>query len=152
MTESLVESFGVYGGSLVVAFIAGLFPFFSIEVFLVGISAMLDLTLPQVLSCCLLAASSHQVSKTLTYVAGVGALERGKIKAKLDQIRPKIERWNRAPHLILFVSSAIGLPPLFILGFIAHPLMGIRFIPFTAIVFVARFGRFAVLAAIPLLF
>jgi membrane protein YqaA with SNARE-associated domain len=152
MTETLLESFGMYGGSLVVAFIAGLFPFFSIEVFLVGISAMLNLTLPQVLLCCLLAATSHQVSKTLTYVAGVGALERGKIKAKLDQIRPKIDRWNRAPHLILFVSSAIGLPPLFILGFIAHPLMGIRFIPFTVIVFVARFGRFVVLAAIPLLF
>ncbi len=151
MTESLLETLGVYGGSFVVAFIAGLFPLASIEVFLVGLTALTAPTFGVLTLCCAFAAIGHQIAKTITYYAGVGALERGKLKAKLDAVRPRLEKWNRAPHLMTFLAGAIGLPPLYILGFIARPLMGVGIVWFTILVLVTRFARFVVLAAIPLL-
>ena len=150
--EALLDTFGIYGASFAVAFIAGLFPLFSIEVFLIGLSAMVGPTFDVLTLCCLVAAIGHQLSKTMTYFAGVGALDRGRLKQKLDKVRPRLERWNKAPHLMLALAGALGIPPLWVLGFIAKPLMQIRFASFTAIVFVTRFARFVVLAVIPLLF
>ena len=149
--QSLLESFGIYGGSMIVAFIAGLFPLFSIEIFLMGLSAVVAPTFATLALCCLLAALTHQVAKTITYYAGVGALEHGKMKDKIERNRERIARWNKAPHLLLTLGGALGIPPLWILGIVARPLMGIKLVPFTVIVFVTRFGRFVVLAAIPLL-
>jgi membrane protein YqaA with SNARE-associated domain len=149
--ERLLVDYGMYGGSMLVAFVAGLFPLFSIEVFLIAVTSMAMPSIGQMSLCCLLAASSHQIAKTITYYAGVGALERGKLKQKIEQNRERIARWNKAPHLILALASTFGIPPLYIIGFIARPLMQIRFVPFTVIVFVTRFGRFMVLSAIPLL-
>ncbi len=150
--QRLLEDYGIYGGSLIVAFIAGLFPLISIEVFLVLATSFARPSFEQLLLCCLLAAASHQVAKTITYYAGVGALDRGKIKQKIEANRARIDRWNKAPRLILALAGAVGVPPLWILGFIAKPLMRINIAMFTLIVFVTRFGRFVVLAAIPLLF
>ena len=148
--QNFLENYGMYGGSLVVAFIAGMFPLFSIEVFLMLVASAVQPPVEQMMLCCLLAATSHQVAKTITYYMGVGGLEHGRLKAKVDKIRPRIDRWNKAPHLILALSGAVGIPPLWILGFIAKPLMRINIAAFTAIVFVTRFGRFFVLAGIPL--
>jgi membrane protein YqaA with SNARE-associated domain len=152
MTSTLLEALGIYGASFCVAFIAGLFPPFSIEVFLIGLTAVIGPTFATLTLCCLIAAIGHQISKTLCYYAGVGMLERGKLGAKLDKVRPKIDKWNKAPHLVMFISGAIGFPPLYVLAFIAEPIMRMRIVPFTAIVFVSRFGRFVALAVIPLLF
>lgn len=152
MTESLLESLGIYGGAFVVAFIAGLFPLFSIELFLFGLSAMVGPTVAVLTLCCALATVGHQIAKTITYYAGVGALEHGRLKARIERNRERIDRWNKAPHLILTLGGAFGIPPLWILGFIAEPLMRIRIVPFTLIVLTTRFGRFFVIAVIPQLF
>jgi membrane protein YqaA with SNARE-associated domain len=145
----LLENYGIFGGSALSAFIAGLFPLFSIEVILVLVSTMANPSLGDVTMCCLLAAGGHQVAKTITYYAGVGALEHGKLKDKLEKNRHRIDRWNKAPHLMLALAGGIGIPPLWVLGFIARPVMRIQLLAFTAIIFVTRFGRFFVLAVIP---
>lgn len=152
MTTELLESFGIYGGSIVVAFIAGLFPLFSIELFLIGVAAKFEPSIEGLMLCCLLAAVSHQIAKTMCYYAGVGVLERGRLKVMLDKARPKIEKWNKAPKLVMLLSAAVGIPPLYLLSFIAEPIMRMRFWTFTLIVFGARLGRFFVVAVIPLLF
>lgn len=151
MAEDLLSTLGMYGASLIVAFIAGLFPPFSIEVFLIGLAAIVHPTFGEVILCSVLAAAGHQVAKTITYYAGVGALEHGKLRDKIEKIRPKIDKWNKAPKFVLFLAGAVGIPPLWVVGFIAHPLMGIGIVPFTLIVFATRVGRFIVLAGIPLL-
>jgi membrane protein YqaA with SNARE-associated domain len=154
MTDSfqrLLEDYGMYGGSFIVAFIAGVFPLFSIEVFLVVVTSAVMPSVGEMIVCCLFAAFGHQIAKTITYYAGIGAMERGKLKAKIERNRARIDRWNRAPHLILALAGAFGIPPLWILGFIAKPLMRIQFAAFTAIIIVTRFGRFIVLSAIPLI-
>lgn len=150
MAEDLLAALGIYGASLVVAFIAGLFPPFSIEVFLIGLSALASPTFGEIILCSLLAAAGHQVAKTITYYAGVGALESGKLKEKVEKVRHKIDKWNKAPLIVLFLAGAFGIPPLWVIGFIARPLMGIGIMPFTAIIFLTRVGRFIVLAGIPL--
>jgi membrane protein YqaA with SNARE-associated domain len=152
VTHSLLASLGIYGASLVIAFIAGLFPIASIELFLVGLSALQHPAIGELAICCLLGAIGHQIAKTITYYAGEGALERGKIKPRVEKLRHRIEKWDRYPHAILFLGASVGLPPIYLLGFIAHPLMEIRFWPFTLITFVGRLGRYLVLAVIPLAF
>lgn len=151
MKDALLASFGLYGGTLVLALVAGLFPLLSVEVFLIGLSALTHPSFSEILVLALLAAIGHQIAKTVTYVGGVAALERGSLAARIEKHRAKIERWNKAPHLVLALAGAFGIPPMILLGFIAHPLMRIRFVPFTLIVFVTRFGRFVVVAGAPLL-
>src|SRR3569623_2377926 len=152
MTGSLLGSLGLYGASFVIALIAGLFPIASIELFLVGLSALKHPSLSELLICCLLGTVGHQIAKTITYYAGEGALENKKLKPRVDRIRHKIEKWDRYPHAILFLGATVGLPPMYLLGFIAHPLMEIRFLPFTVLTFVGRLGRYIVLAVVPLAF
>lgn len=152
MTSDLLASLGIYGASLVISLIAGLFPIASVEVFLVGLSAIKRPSIAELALCCLLAAVGHQIAKTITYYAGEGALENKKLKPRIDKFRHKIEKWDRYPHAILFLAATVGLPPMYLLGFIAHPLMEIRFLPFTLLTFIGRFGRYIVLAVIPLAF
>lgn len=151
MTQSLLENLGIYGAACVVGFIAGMFPPFSIEAFLILVSVKFTPSLDVVTTYCLVAAFGHQVAKTMCYFAGVGALERGKLKRKLDANRERIQRWNKWPRTIMFLGAAFGVPPLYLLTFIAKPIMGMGFWMFTAIVLVGRIGRFMVLAVTPLL-
>ena len=63
-----------------------MFPLFSIELFLIGLSAVVGPSFEMMTLCCAVAAAiGHQIAKTISYYAGVGALEHGKIKAKLDK-------------------------------------------------------------------
>ena len=142
MTETLLSTFGLYGGALVISFIAGLFPLISIEVFLVGVSAWAHPSAGDYVLLILISAFGHQVAKTITYYAGAGALERGKVKASVEKFKARIEKWNRRPKLVMFLGATIGLPPLLLLGFIAHPIMNMRFVPFTLICLVGRIGRY----------
>jgi membrane protein YqaA with SNARE-associated domain len=151
VTHTLLANLGMYGGAFAVALIAGLFPLVSIEFFLLGLSALLHPSLAELILCAALGAVGHQIAKTITYYGGVGALEHGRIKAQIDKHRAKIDRWNKAPHLVLAIAGSIGIPPMYVIGFIAHPLMRIRIVPFTLIVFVTRLGRYVVMACVPLL-
>ena len=62
-----------------------------------------------------------------------------------------VDRWNKRPRPVMFLAATVGLPPVYLLGFIAWPLMRMRFWTFTAICFVGRIGRYAVMAGVPML-
>ena len=148
MTDSLLASLGLYGAVLVIGFFAGMFPLISIEATLIAISWKLDS--PNVLpALVVLAAIGHQIAKTICYYAGVGALERGPMKARVDRFRGRIERWNRRPKLVFMLAATVGLPPLYFVAFIAEPMMKIRFVPFTVMCMIGRIGRYGVLALVP---
>jgi membrane protein YqaA with SNARE-associated domain len=147
--QETLYAWGPYVGALAVGFVAGLIPIISIEVFMIVMSRTKIDTLPEFTLMIVLAAVGHQVSKTITYYAGLGALDRGKMKAKLDAVRPKIEKWNKRPGLVLLLAATVGLPPLYIIGFIAEPLMKIPFWRFTIVCFVGRVGRYFVMTLIP---
>ncbi len=149
MTETLLSTFGLYGGALVISFVAGLFPLVSIELFLVGVMTWARPGAGGFVLLVLLAATGHQIAKTVTYVAGAGALENKWVKPRVEKVRTRIEKWNKHPKLVMVIAGTIGLPPLWVLGFIAHPLMKMTFWTFTAIVYFGRIGRYAFLMLIP---
>ena len=153
MADSLLASVGLYGATLVVAFVAGMFPLISIEVFLMGATA-LGVEVGVLVVLIGIAALGHQIAKTLTYYAGAGAFElpRGRARERIEAAKARIERWNKRPRLIMFVAAAIGLPPLYVLGFIAQPLMKMRITTFTAISMVGRILRYSTLVVIAGLF
>ncbi|MEO6774494.1 MAG: hypothetical protein ABI467_15990 [Kofleriaceae bacterium] len=151
MSDHLLALFGVYGACLAISFVAGMFPLVSIEAFLIAYIALRPVSLTMYIALVLLAALGHQIAKTVCYFAGVGGLEHRRVKPVLDRWRPRIERWNRYPKLVFFAAAAIGIPPMWLVGFIAKPIMHMRFWPFTIACFACRAGRYAVLAAIPLL-
>ncbi len=151
MTSQLLETLGLYGATMVIAFVAGMFPLVSIEVFLVGLTALHPVTYGQLAVLVLIAAFGHQIAKTLCYFAGVGALEHGRVKPWVDRTRARIERWNKRRYTIFVLSTTVGFPPMYMIGFIARPLMNLPFIPFTVICFAGRVARYATLAVIPLL-
>lgn len=153
MVDSLLASLGLYGATFAVAFIAGMFPLVSVELFLVGATALgADVhALPVLIA---IAAVGHQIAKTITYYAGAGVFElpRGRMRDRIDAAKARIDRWNKRPRLIMFVSAATGLPPLWALGFVAQPLMKMDIATFTAITLVGRLLRYITLVAITTLF
>jgi len=92
----------------------------------------------------------HQIAKTLTYYAGTGAFElpRGKTRERIEAAKARVDRWNKRPRLIMFVAAVVGLPPLYVLGFIAHPLMKMGFTTFTAISMIGRILRYGTVVAV----
>jgi len=143
---SLLATLGLYGGTLALAFLAGMFPLLSVEALLFAVA--LSGVAPEELAALVgIAAVGHQIAKTVTYYAGTGALALpgGRAQARIDAARRWIDRWNRRPRWILFASATIGLPPLYVLGLVARPLMGMALSTFTAISMSGRIARYVAL-------
>jgi membrane protein YqaA with SNARE-associated domain len=147
VTESLLSTFGLFGGAFAIGFIAGMFPVVSVELFLVGISAYTLPTPGAIVLLVLLGAVGHQIAKTICYYAGIGAVElpKGRVRDRIEKARTRIDRWNKRPKLIMFLAATVGFPPMYLLAFVAAPLMHMKFWPFTAISFFGRIGRYATL-------
>ncbi len=147
MTDSLLGALGIYGGTFMVSFVAGLFPIASIELFLIGIAAWKHPSPEMLALLVLIATIGHQIAKTITYYAGEGALKlpKGRTKKYLDKAQKYIDRWNKRPLLMLALAATVGIPPLVVVALVAGPMMRIKFIPFTIICFVGRLGRFGVM-------
>ena len=151
MSERFIEMFGLYGGVVVLAFVSGMFPPISIEAFLIAWCSLRPVTWPEFVALVLLAATGHQIAKTVCYVAGMGGLESPRVKPRIAKWQARIDRWNKYPWPMFVLASTVGLPPMWLIGFIAHPMMHLRFVPFTIVCFVGRAGRYATLAMIPML-
>jgi membrane protein YqaA with SNARE-associated domain len=154
VTDSLLATLGLYGGTLVIAFVAGMFPLVSIEVFLGVVSRVYHPGTPILIVLIGIAAFGHQIAKTVTYFAGIRAMElpRGRVRERIDAARERIDRWNKRPGLILVLGATVGFPPMYLLGFIAAPLMHVPLARFTIIGVVGRIARYATIAFVVPLF
>jgi membrane protein YqaA with SNARE-associated domain len=148
VVDHLVATLGLYGATLAIAFLAGMFPLLSIELFLVGAAAW-GVAVDQLAVLVVIAVVGHQVAKTVTYYAGAGALElpRGRLRDQIAAARQRIDRWNRRPRLIMLAGAALGLPPLYLLGFIARPVLNMQLATFTGITMAGRIARYTALVA-----
>jgi len=142
VVDSLSATLGLYGATLAIAFIAGMFPIVSIEVFL-GLTAV-RVEARELVVLIGIAVIGHQIAKTVTYYAGAGVFElpRGKVRKQIEAAKARIDRWNQRPRLIMFVAAVTGLPPLYLLGFIARPLMKMGITTFTVISAIGRILRY----------
>jgi membrane protein YqaA with SNARE-associated domain len=126
------------------AFLAGMFPLLSIEAFLFGFAKWGGLDVATLIAMIAIAAVGHQVAKTVTYYAGAGVFElpRGKMRDRIEAAKQRVDRWNRRPRLVMLAAAAVGLPPLWVLGFIAQPLMKMTITTFTSISMGGRIARY----------
>jgi membrane protein YqaA with SNARE-associated domain len=149
VVDHLVATLGLYGATLAIAFLAGMFPLLSIELFLVG-AAVWGVAANELAVLIAIALVGHQVAKTVTYYAGAGAFElpRGKLRDRIAAAKQRIDRWNRRPRLIMLAGAALGLPPLYLLGFIARPVLNMQLATFTAITMAGRIARYTTLVAV----
>jgi membrane protein YqaA with SNARE-associated domain len=150
MMEALQGDFGLYGGAIVICFLAGLIPIINTEIYLITASTVLVTSPMQLPLIVLLGATSQMVAKVLLYFTAAGALKlpTGRYQAKIDKARERIERWRDKPKWILFVSALLGLPPFYVVSLLAGAL-GIRLPTFCAIGLLGRVLRFGIIVALP---
>ncbi|HUS29994.1 MAG TPA: hypothetical protein VMZ53_15920 [Kofleriaceae bacterium] len=153
MTHDLLQTLGLYAGTLVVCFLAGIIPLINAEVYLVGISIWVVKRPEQLPAIIILAALGQMIAKVILYYAGMGMFElpTGKWKARIDRARGMLTRWEKQPYLVYAASASLGLPPLYLTTFAAGALK-INFTLFCLIGFTGRVLRFAVLVSIPWIF
>jgi membrane protein YqaA with SNARE-associated domain len=144
VTDSFLATFGLYGGALVVGFVAGLFPLVSVEVFLFGVVALAKPTWQVLVVLAVLGAVGHQIAKTITYVIGARSLDapKGRLKKLIDKTQRYLDKWQQSRWVVLLLSSIFGIPPLFAIGFVAKPMLKIDFWPFTLICLGCRIARY----------
>jgi membrane protein YqaA with SNARE-associated domain len=150
MTHQILTTLGLYGGTLVVCFLAGLIPLINAEVFLVGISLWVIRSPQQLPAVIVLAAIGQMTAKVILYYAGMGMFElpKGRWKDKIQRAREKMARWEKRPYAIYAASASLGLPPLYLTTFAAGA-MRLNFALFCIIGFLGRTLRFGVLVLIP---
>jgi membrane protein YqaA with SNARE-associated domain len=150
MTDQLLATLGLYGGTAVVCFISGLFPIINSELFLLGLSAWLVESWAQLPFVALAAAIGQMGANCIIYYVGLGLFElpTGRWKEKIDRARVRVERWKRTPYAILAVASSVGLPPLVLVA-LAGGALEISFRAFALIGLGGRYVRFLVCVVIP---
>ena len=144
--HGIVVALGSYGGAFAVAAISSVIPLVSIDVFLVGlVLATSGLAAPLIVAC---AAAGQLVGKLPIYYATRGALAiPGRHRERVDRMRARIARWQRAPLALLATSAVVGLPPFSVVATAAGALaIGVR--DFCVVVFAGRAARFAIVVAI----
>jgi len=150
MTDHLLATLGLYGGTAVVCFISGLLPIINSELFLLGLSAWLVESWEQLPAVALAAAIGQMGANCVIYYLGLGLFElpRGRWQDKIDRARIRASRWKGRPYAILAVASSVGLPPLVLVA-LAGGALRISFRAFALIGLGGRYVRFLVCVVIP---
>ena len=150
MTHEILSTLGLYGGTFLVCFLAGLIPLINAELFLAGVSAWAISSTAPLPAIVLLAAAGQMTAKLLLYYAALGVFElpSGKRREKIERARARIEKWKSKPKAVLALSATLGLPPFYLSSFAAGALK-IRLRTFCAIGMAGRILRFSLVVAIP---
>jgi len=151
--SDLFASLGAYGGAALSSFAFGLIPF-NPDLPLFAISATLLDSPSQLPLLVTIATVAHVIAKVITYYLGIQLLRlpRGRFKRVIEKAQARLDdptsRWARWPKVIVFVSSVVGLPPLYVIGFVASA-MRVRIVPFIVLVTIGRVIHFGVVAGLP---
>ena len=146
--EALTGKVGIYLASFVVGFVSGLVPFVNSEIYLVAVSTMA--AKPALLPIAMISAAGQMVAKTILYYAGRGVfkINMGKYQSKIETVQEKFERWDKKTDLLVLISAAVGLPPFYVVSFVAGALK-LNVIKFVVTGLVGRGIRFAVIVYFP---
>jgi len=148
--DSLAGELGLYVGTFVVCFVAGLVPLVNAELYLIGVTTMVVSSPSPLPAVVLLAALGQMTAKVLLYYVAQGALELPgqRHRERIARARVRMAKWQDKPKWVLFVSALLGLPPFYLVSLAAGALrIGIR--TFCVLGMIGRIVRFAVIVAIP---
>jgi membrane protein YqaA with SNARE-associated domain len=129
----------------------GLLPFAPVEPLLIAIAATSSVDVAA--TAVLVATVSHAAAKALLFVGSRGA-ERylsPRARAVIDRLRGRLHGKRGAQRLTVFVSSSLGLPPLYLVT-IACGALGLPLRDYMIASLLGRGLRFAALALLPILF
>lgn len=146
--ENLVAKVGVYAGSFVVGFVSGLVPFINSELYLVAVSPIV--ARHSLIPIALLTAVGQMVAKTIIFYAGRGVfkINMGKLEGRIEAVQKKFSEWENKVDLLIFGSATIGLPPFYVVSFVAGAL-DLHFLRFLVAGLLGRSIRFAVIVYFP---
>jgi membrane protein YqaA with SNARE-associated domain len=123
-------------------------PFINTEIYLVsGVALNPESAIPYLV---VAATIGQMVGKVAMYYAGRGVLKvpNERVKQGVAKVRERLERRPRTAGLVLFSSSLVGIPPLYVVS-IACGTIGMRLIPFFLIGTLGRLIHFGAVAMIP---
>lgn len=150
--SELITQFGPYAATFIFCIFSGLVPVINAELYLVSISALLSDSLVQLITIVLLATLGQMVAKSLMFFASQGVVtistKKQPSKAKIDQVRQKMQKWGNQSNWFIFVSGWSGFPPFFIVSIVAG-LLKFKFVNFFMFGSAGRFIRFALCVGVP---
>ena len=153
MLDTLRDTLGPYGGALIIGFLGGIFPLFSVELFVGAMALALGDPWRMVLIA-VLATVGQMASTAVRYWMGRGVAKvpKGKrVEAAFARAKARIDKWQDKPLAIIAISALVGIPPFYFVAILA----GTFKMSFKAIMIVggaARLVRMLLVALIPLLF
>ena len=140
---------GPYLCCFALSVVSALVPWVNGEVILLSLTALARSPWARVLLV-LSASAGQMVGKCVLYQAGKGAipLKSGRVKETLSAWKGRFEQSPSKLLSLVFVSSAVGIPPFYVITLLAG-VFRVRFGPFFAVGACGRIVRFSALAFIP---
>ena len=146
--EKVIDTVGLYVGTVLIGFVSGLIPLINMEVFLLIISPTVSKSTWVPVS--ILSAVSQMLAKSLVFFAGRGIinLSVNKHRKKIKAVHRKFLAWKKRTDILIFVSAFIGIPPLYIVSFVAGTVK-LNFASFFIIGLIGRILRFGLILYFP---
>lgn len=146
--EKIIDTVGLYVGTMLVGFVSGLVPLINLEVFLLILSPTISKSTLVPVS--ILSSVSQMLAKSLVFFVGRGMinLSVNKHRKKINAVRQKFLDWKKRTDFLIFLSAFIGIPPLYIVSFVAGTLR-LSFASFFIIGLIGRFLRFGSILYFP---
>lgn len=142
--ESLVlfvKSQGPFVGTFIFGFLSGLIPVLNIEVYLVGVVALLGVT-DLLWLIALLAAAGQILAKIVLYQASAGVITFGKRRQvnaeRARKLTASLMQGGWRGDSIMFSSALVGLPPIYLTSLVA----GVAHYPLVRFFLIGLTGRF----------
>jgi membrane protein YqaA with SNARE-associated domain len=147
-SQELIAKVGVYTASFVVGFVSGLVPFVNSELYLVAVSPLV--ARHSLLPIALLSAAGQMVAKTILFYAGRGIfkINMGKFAGKIEAVQRKFAEWEGKTDILILISAAVGMPPFYVVSFVAGALK-LHYFRFLTVGIVGRSVRFALIIYFP---
>ena len=150
MTNALIVESGwaLTLSTIAISTIGSVLPFSPIEPFLLALPAMAPRA--WLIPLALLATACHMAGKALLYFASRGAARAipQRYRAHVDRTRERLLSSTRAKAATILASSAIGIPPLYLVTVLCGALR-VPFIEFLILATIGRAARFVALVTIP---
>ncbi len=140
---------GPYLWCFTLSIVSALVPWVNGEVVLLSLTALAHSPWARLML--VLSASAGQMAgKCVLYWAGKGVipLKSGRMKEAISVWKGRLEKSPSKLLSLVFVSSAVGIPPFYVITILAGALR-VRFGPFFTVGACGRLARFGVLAFVP---
>lgn len=149
--QQLIDWLGLYMGTIVFSFLSGMVPFLHAEIFLVTVGALVT-SRWKLAVVALLSSLSQMVAKLILYGSGRGVLSMKPLSekrmARLAALQARIQGYKGSVYSLLFLSAALGVPPLYLFAIVAG-MMRLSLIRFFLVAFLGRTLREAVFVFFP---